>query len=97
MQKLKVKGVAYKIYIGETPHLIDGLCYKYDKKIIISNQLEKDRVIYVLCHELAHAYIHECYLDQTLERSQEETMCEIAATLVEEFGSFITELKKKLK
>lgn len=97
MQKLKVKGVAYKVYIGETPHLIDGLCYKYEKKIIISNQLQKERVIYVLCHELAHAYIHECYLDQTLERSQEETMCDIAATLVQDFGQFIWELKRRLK
>lgn len=97
VQKLLVKGVKYKVFVGETPCGIEGLCYKFEKKIVISDLVEKERVGYVLTHELAHAYMHECYVDQTLDRTQEEIMCEITATIVRDFSSFFIELRKKLK
>jgi Zn-dependent peptidase ImmA (M78 family) len=97
VQKIKVKGTIYKIYISQVPNGVEGLCYKVEKEIILGNHLSVDRMLSTLAHELAHAFCHETFMDQTLDRTQEEIFCEIVACMMTEYSDFFRELKKKLK
>lgn len=91
---LKIKGTRYKIYFKELPDHILGLCDKENKKIIISDKCPTDKVICTLAHEWAHGACHELYLDQGLEHSQEETVCEMFSYFVNEFMDYFLELRE---
>lgn len=90
----KIKGTKIKIYFGELPDHILGVCDKENKKITISNKCPPDKVIEVLAHEWGHYAIHSVYLDQSLEYSQEEVICELFSYFVSDFMDYFVELKK---
>lgn len=94
LQAIPIKGQKYKVYMDETDHYTLGYCDKNDKKIVISNKCPKDKFIATLAHEISHAFIHECFLDQTLEPTQEEIFCEIVSCIIEQFGDFFLDLKE---
>ena len=93
LQSIEIKGAKYKIYQEDIGPGIDGLCYKDKKKIIISSRLKNSEFVGVLAHEIAHGLIHEIFLDQNLDDTQEEMICEMVNYLVSNFLDFCTEIQ----
>lgn len=91
---LNLKGQKYKVYFKKLPDHILGLCEKDNKKIFINTSCPRDKIVATTAHEITHGLINELYLDQSLDHSQEEVICEMIAYIVDNFLEYFLELRE---
>ena len=72
-----------------------GVCDDNDKTIYILNNLTKEKMRKVLCHEIVHAAMFSYNVELTLE--QEELIADLIATYGEEIFEITNQVFKKIK
>ena len=85
MQKnVKIKGECYKIKLLDgLEHLeknAEGICDKEKKIIYIDGSRNNEQREKTFLHEVCHAILHECGVDQALNDEIEEVICESIST-----------------
>ncbi len=85
-KKINIFGKKIKVKVADLGPDYDGMFYPSMDLIVINKSTPKERVPHVVVHEMLHAVITRCSLDQVISYPSEEVLVDmITKALLENF------------